>query len=277
MNKIESFGVVGYGVVGQATAAALGQHIEFKGYYDIQGCDKPKGCRELDELVATNPDCIFVCVWAPTDMKTGEQYRGAVAGTINSLMHTCNYQGHIVVRSTITPSWALLQTVKRERICVSPEFLTEANAFEDAAKPRFNIVGGDNEAANALAELYRRCWPWAPVAQLSARDAMTTKYMINSFLAVKVAFFNECNMMLHDDWDAVVGAVTMDERIGKSHTQVPGPDGEFGFGGKCLPKDLRHFVRQSDWSGVLEAAYELNLSIRKHHDWEDIEGATTEN
>ena len=69
-----------------------------------------------------------------------------------------------------------------------------------------------------------------------------TKYLRNSFLATKVAFFNEvydfCQMN-NLEYDKIKELVGMDERITTSHMQIPGPDGERGFGGACFPKDTR--------------------------------------
>lgn len=273
--SIASFGVVGFGVVGQATAYALSPHIEFRGYYDIRHCDKPGRRESVLELVAAKPDCIFVCVWAPTDMETGRQDLHAVTSAVEEIREA-GHRGVVVIRSTINPHIAgLLDDDEGGMLCVSPEFLTEANALEDAANPQFNIVGGKNRAAGNLRKLYRRIWPNVPVAWLTARDAMTAKYMINCYLAVKVALFNEFYQQLgHHDWEAVRKTVLLDERIGASHTQVPGPDGDLGFGGKCFPKDLRHLMTHSSDDGILAAAFRLNQRVRKNRDWEAIQGAT---
>ena len=69
------------------------------------------------------------------------------------------------------------------------------------------------------------------------------KYLTNSFLATKVSFANEIYQVcekLNIDYDKVVEYATLDDRLGKSHWNVPGPDGDFGFGGHCLPKDLSY-------------------------------------
>ncbi len=76
---------------------------------------------------------------------------------------------------------------------------------------------------------------------MSSDESEMVKLMTNSFFAVKVAFFNECRCLadkLKMRWEDVVKGVLSDGRISHSHTKVPGPDGRFGFGGACLPKDL---------------------------------------
>jgi len=81
------------------------------------------------------------------------------------------------------------------------------------------------------------------------------------------------------NYDDVVRLALYDKRIGKSHFQVPGPDGDFGFGGKCFPKDLNAMITYSQQNNVdakmLNAAWDKNMEVRKEHDWHRIEGAVT--
>ena len=82
--------------------------------------------------------------------------------------------------------------------------------------------------------------------------------------------------LLQLDYDKVVEYATLDERLGVTHWSVPGPDGDLGFGGHCLPKDLSAIISLSGKLGghtvVLEAVRNLNLWIRKHKDWEEMKG-----
>ena len=80
---------------------------------------------------------------------------------------------------------------------------------------------------------------------------------------------------------AVEGFV-MDNRVGSSHTDVPGHDGKFGFGGSCFPKDIQALIKFSKSlnidSKVIEAAWETNLKVRPEKDWEKLKGrAVVEN
>jgi UDP-glucose 6-dehydrogenase len=65
---------------------------------------------------------------------------------------------------------------------------------------------------------------------------------------------------------------TYDERLGKSHWAVPGPDGDFGFGGHCLPKDLSAIISEFDTMGLLESVKKVNDKVRKNRDWEKMKG-----
>ena len=105
------------------------------------------------------------------------------------------------------------------------------------------------------------------------------KYLTNSFLATKVSFANEIYQIcdkLKIDYDKVVEYAVLDDRLGKSHWAVPGPDGDFGFGGHCLPKDLSaliHIAMQLNTeTNVLNAVEETNDVVRQNRDWEDMKG-----
>ena len=101
------------------------------------------------------------------------------------------------------------------------------------------------------------------------KEASIIKYTINSFLATKVIFMNEIEELctsLGVSYDNVVTAVKLDKRMGFSHFQVPGPDGEYGFGGACFPKDtsaLHHFAKQQCIEmNVLKSIIEKNNKLR---------------
>ena len=103
--------------------------------------------------------------------------------------------------------------------------------------------------------------------------------MTNSFLATKVSFANEMKMIcdkMNIDYDKVVEYSTYDDRLGKSHWAVPGPDGKLGFGGSCFPKDINaliHLGLELDMlPQVLMAAWKTNLDVRPEKDWEELKG-----
>ena len=105
------------------------------------------------------------------------------------------------------------------------------------------------------------------------------KYLTNTFLSVKVSFANEiyqlCNK-LEIDYDKVVEYATLDPRLGDSHWSVPGPDGDFGFGGHCFPKDLAAMIDLSfklhTTNNVLCATESTNDDVRALRDWELMKG-----
>ena len=105
------------------------------------------------------------------------------------------------------------------------------------------------------------------------------KYFLNSFLATKVSFANEmyqiCNG-LDIDYDKVTEYAIYDERLGRSHLNVPGPDGDFGYGGHCFPKDVNALIKVAQDLSIephmLKATNEKNNKVRKNRDWEKQEG-----
>ena len=107
---------------------------------------------------------------------------------------------------------------------------------------------------------------------VSITEASTIKYTANSFLSLKVAFFNQVYDMCQSngaDFNIVRQVLTHDDRIGSSHTMVPGMDGQRGFGGGCFPKDTSAYIHYCDRIGLthslVESAVKYNKKIRKSH------------
>ena len=132
------------------------------------------------------------------------------------------------------------------------------------------VLGGDEARARQVADLYRRhsLIDECPHYYMRMEEAALVKYAINSFLALKVTFFNG----LHDwvarypaaTFETVVRGVAADTRVGPAHTKVPGFDGLRGFGGACLPKDSRaacHYARGD--MPLVEAALQINANYKE--------------
>jgi len=105
------------------------------------------------------------------------------------------------------------------------------------------------------------------------------KYFTNCFLALKVSFANEMFEItenLNLDYDKVVEYATLDKRLGKSHWAVPGPDGDFGYGGHCFPKDVKALIKLAEHLGIhpkmLNATDSKNEDVRKFKDWTKMKG-----
>ena len=78
------------------------------------------------------------------------------------------------------------------------------------------------------------------------------------------------------DYDKVIEYVLYDKRIGKSHFNVPGPDGDYGFGGHCFPKDLSAIIKLSNdlksTNNVIKSVKRTNDKVRINRDWEEMKG-----
>jgi UDPglucose 6-dehydrogenase len=110
------------------------------------------------------------------------------------------------------------------------------------------------------------------------------KYVTNLYLATKVSFFNDMFRLCQkvgSDYASVIETVLLDPRIGKSHYMVPGPDGDYGFGGHCFPKDLSAMLYLADQFKVpvptLMGVHTTNQIVRQNRDWEQMEGRAVSN
>ena len=110
------------------------------------------------------------------------------------------------------------------------------------------------------------------------------KYFLNCFLAVKVSYANEIYQLcskLDINFNKIIDMAMLDSRIGKTHLQVPGPDGEFGYGGSCFPKDIsaliKIFEEYNVSTAVIKSSWDRNQNIdRKSKDWENLKGRSVE-
>jgi len=156
----------------------------------------------------------------------------------------------------------------------NPEFLTQRTATQDFLNPAFVIFGGDYEHSREALDLFEESKVNLPPMRLIAfcdiASACLVKYTLNCHYATKVTFMNEVHqlhaMLCDTSWDDFRQMLALDPRLGPSHLQVPGPDGDFGFGGACFPKDteaLAAYARQNGMClALLEGAIRVNKLIR---------------
>ena len=265
-------GIIGQGYVGSAIK------LGFQDYYDVFTYDKfdlGKSTHSKISDLVEEAKVIFVCV--PTPMrKDGTCYTVIVEEVIREINETAT--DHIVViKSTIPPGTTdrINQEYTHSTVIFNPEFLTEANFLDDFKNQNRIILGGDRKGTNKLRQIYSKVFPKATIVKTGAKHAEMVKYFTNTFLATKVSFANEMYnicQQLDLDYDKVVEYATYDERLGKSHWGVPGPDEDFGFGGHCLPKDLSAMINGFDTLGLLEAVEQVNDQVRENRDWEHMVG-----
>ena len=157
--------------------------------------------------------------------------------------------------------------------------MTERNAVNDYNNQSRIIIGGPRPATTVLKNIFSRVFPSAHIVKTGSSHAEMIKYFTNCFLATKVSFANEIYDLckkLNLDYDKIVEYSLGDDRIGSSHLSVPGPDGDFGFGGHCFPKDLSALIYLTEQNGtinnVLKSVKETNNLVRKNRDWEKMKG-----
>jgi UDPglucose 6-dehydrogenase len=187
----------------------------------------------------------------------------------------------VVVKSTIPPGTTKKWNDKFDNLSVvfNPEFLTEANAVKDYENQNRIILGGPKNETLQLNSIFSKVFPNAKIINSNSTDAEMVKYTTNSFLAMKVSFANEIYQIckkVNADYDKVIESTIQDERLGTSHWKVPGPDGDFGYGGHCFPKDINALISVAINNHIspkmLIATNEKNKEVRSNKDWENMKG-----
>ena len=267
-------GIIGQGFVGNAI------YQKFKKYYDILTYDIVPGKGNSTEDETMKCDVVFVCLPTPMTFE-GDCYSGFVEEAIDKISskQTCKT---VVIKSTILPGTTerLNKQYRKDlQIVFNPEFLTEANAVQDFENQNRIILGGPRPATTQLKQIFSKVFPKAHIIKTGSTHAELVKYFTNCFLSTKVSFANEMYQLataLNVDYDKVVEYATLDSRLGDSHWAVPGPDGDFGFGGHCFPKDLAAIIKLCNTLDinptVLNAVNKKNNEVRRDRDWEKMEG-----
>lgn len=267
-------GIIGQGFVGTAVNEGL------KGHFKIETYDlvKESTCGSMGQICAKST-VLFVCL--PTPMESSGRCHINIVESVLREIDTINICKTVVVKSTIPPGttekWN--NQFSNIQIVFNPEFLTEANSIEDYKNQNRIILGGPRPATTIVKRIFNKVFPKVKIIKTGSTTAEMVKYHINCFLATKVSFANEMYNIcegLDIDYDKVVEYAQYDDRLGKSHWNVPGPDGDFGFGGHCFPKDMEAMKYKASELGIytkiIDAAIKVNNDVRKNKDWEDQKG-----
>ena len=273
---MEQIGIIGQGFVGSAVREGM------QNYFNVFAFDKDpnkfSNCSNIFTVVDYT-ELTFLCV--PTPMrKSGEcdlSILNAALADISESVKALNKKGYIVViKSTIPPGTTekLNTMYPLLDIVFNPEFLTEANAVDDYKNQNRIVIGGERPSSTKVKQVFAKAFPNVPIIKTSSTIAEMIKYVTNTFLALKVSYANEMYQIcqgLQIDYDKVIEYARYDNRLGNSHWSVPGPDGDFGFGGHCFPKDiaaLQYLAKQLNVDTVvLNAAIDKNKEVRTDLDW----------
>jgi len=260
-------GIIGLGFVGGAILQSTAHREPF---IELVLVDPAKG--ETGTYAdLKDADGVFVCVPTPQDAD-GTCDTGPLESVLSNLK-SIDYQGVIISKCTAPPHTYEKLNEQFPNLVHAPEFLTAANAVQDYINGRFCIIGGRVKAYLREAERIIRIGQENlndQVVCCTIGEAALAKYAINTFLATKVIFMNELHGIAVAsglDYNKIMKMVKMDDRIGNSHMQVPGPDGHFGFGGACFPKDTSALLKYAEEIGVvtpmvLDAAVKKNTLLR---------------
>ena len=277
-------GIVGNGFVGSSVAFGFSPQTGCDAEVKIYDKDESKSTHTLYDTI-NDSDYIFLSVPTPSN-QDGSISLDIIDKVFEDIDNVLDYkkdnQPVILLRSTVTPGTTKKIQCKYPKmgIVFNPEFLTERSAkFDFINQSRF-IVGGSWGDTQRVKHLYQwRFGESIPVITTNYETAELIKYMNNCFFATKVSFLNEMYQIAEKcgaNWEEAIEGFVRDGRIGHSHMNVPGPDGKFGFGGSCFPKDIQAMINFSDSlntpSNVLKGAWKTNLEVRPEEDWKKLKG-----
>ena len=267
-------GIIGQGFVGNAI------YQKFKNYYDVKTFDI-KGMMHCNSRKEETMSCDIIFVCLPTPMNQDGSCHTDIVEEAVADISTLGKGDIVVIKSTVPPGTVAKWNKKFPSLSIvfNPEFLTEANAVNDFENQTRIILGGPRKGTTKLKTIYSKVFPKATIVKTDSTYAEMVKYVTNSFLATKVSFANEMYQIcegLDVDYDKVIEYACYDERLGNSHWNVPGPDGDFGYGGHCFPKDVKALITVAGdlnvFPEMLMATDCKNNDVRKNRDWESMKG-----
>ncbi len=272
---MDSFGILGNGFVGNAIYQGMKEQYKIR-IFDINRNKSNCSFDNFDEEAI-----VFVCL--PTPMNEDGTIDISI---LKSAISKLTEYKTLVIKSTITPAAAeeLIRDNPYQRFVFNPEFLTERTAVKDFKNPSRIVLGGDKEYVDTIEKLYRKVFPsrLIEIIKTDAKTACFIKYFCNCFFAAKVSLMNEFRQIADIsgvDWDVALNGLLSSGWVNPMHTMVPGPDGDFGFGGKCFPKDINAMIKFIESNNVepvmLKAAWNKNAEIRKNLNWLLIDGAVS--
>ncbi len=236
-------GIIGVGMVG----GALKRYFEKKGITPF-AYDKGQNLGSMNNV--NQADMIFICVPTPFD----KEKQGFDLSYVKEACNNIKGEKIIIIKSTVVPGTTenFQKEYPQHKFLFNPEFLTELTADQDMGYPDRQIVGYTKESYNVAGDLLLML-PLAPFEKtMPAKEAELVKYFGNTWFAVKVAFANQMYDLCQKigvNYDTIMESASADKRIGRSHLEVWHKEYR-GYGGKCLPKDIRALIQYAKANGI---------------------------
>lgn len=266
----KTVGVVGMGVVGKSIFKGMAQTHQVFGHdlnplFSINSLSDVSGC-----------DFIFLCLPTPS-LSDGSANISSIHNAIEEIIQKKQYRKSsvFVLKSTV-PMGTTTNIEKKYSINIvhCPEFLSSKTAEIDFITTTRVIIGSNLDSnSNIVSELFLSRFPGINIIKVTPEESEFIKYFLNCFYATKITFFNEMRLLADNinlNWENIISGVLSSGWVEKMHTQVPGPDGAFGFGGACFPKDtkaLSYIFKQNNIEDlVLSSVIEQNKKIRCKND-----------
>lgn len=284
-DNISNIAVVGAGYVGTSIAVMLSQSLSVK-LIDIDE-EKIKKLNSkispiedkyiqeyLDnkilDLSASNNlfqninnfQLIIICL--PTNfVESKKSFDTTLIEQVLQKIYEFGFKGACLIKSTVPIGFTqkMNKANNTNNIYFSPEFLREGQALKDNLYPSRIIIGGEDNGTQMLGSLLRRFSLNNPsILYMSSNEAESVKLFSNTYLATRIAFFNELDtfcMQNNLDSKNVIDGICLDPRIGNEYNNP-----SFGYGGYCLPKDTKQLHSQLDFdhNQLVEASIKSNES-----------------
>ena len=271
---MQKVGIIGNGFVGNSVAFGFSPTHEIR----VHDKDIKKNLNTIEEVLEC--DYIFVCVPTPMN-ENGSINLDVVEKALKEINQKNKIDNVIILKSTMVPGTMgrLIEKYPNLNLVFNPEFLTERTAKLDFLTQARMVLGGDPVHTAKVRTLFEERFMHCYVIETDTVTAEMIKYMNNVFFASKVSIMNEFKQVCDKvgaNWDVALKGFAADGRIGDSHLNVPGPDGKFGFGGSCFPKDINAFITLAEGLDIdvhtVKGAWATNLEVRPEKDWEKLEG-----
>lgn len=245
--------IVGYGFVGSAVGSIFEDHEKV--------IIDPK---INDDKISNHKLQFFDAVFVSVDTPKAEGFK-LLDSVLSELNETMIPGTPVCCKSTATPEFYsdVVERYSNLRILHSPEYLNKSNPIKMFQEQKFFIIGGEYDAAKKVANIFEsRLNHVRNIRITDIKTAALVKYSENAFLALRVTFFNEMylahkNQGCESSYEDFVEMLGLDERIGHSHSQVPGSDGKYGWESHCLTKD-NYELEKFSGSPLIKFMRELN-------------------